>query len=212
MDTGLEATRAERQRTRRLFNRLAPCYQVIDRWVQSRYRMGLQALDLPAELTVLDVATGAGALAQVWAERGHAVVGLDIAEALLARARRRVPGARFVHLDLAELPCFAAGSFGIVSFGYVLHGLPAELRRFALLQARRIASRYLVLFDYAGPGPWFVRLVEWLEGPHYRFFFATPVEEQLRAAGWEVRRTLAPVVFYSGCWLCSPADGEPSEG
>jgi SAM-dependent methyltransferase len=206
-----EATRAERQRTRRLFNRVAPCYGIIHRTLAPRYRLALQTLDLPRELEVLDVATGTGALAQAWAERGHTVVGIDFAEALLARARRRVPGARFLHLDLVELPRFAATSFGIVSMAYVLHGLPAELRHFALLQARRIASHYLVLFDYSRPGPWAVRLVESLEGPHYRSFVTTPVEAQLEAAGWSVRRTFAPVPF-SGCWLCSPSSGEPSGG
>lgn len=196
--------RSERKRTRRLFNRTAPYYWLIDRGLVPRYRRALEALDLPTDLTVLDVGTGTGALAQVFTERGHAVSGIDFAERLLARARRRVPAARFEHLDLVELPRFADGSFGIVSFAYVLHGLSPELRAFALAQARRIASRHVVVFDYSGLGPWFVRLVEWIEGPHYRSFVASSVSALLASAGMRVDRVLSPVPF-SSCWLCSPA-------
>lgn len=209
MSSNHAAGRTERARTRRLFNRTAPYYWVVDRGLVPRYRQALTDLDLPPDLPVLDVATGTGALAQAFAERGHAVTGIDFAERLLARARRRVPTAAFEHLDLVELPRFADASFGIVSLAYVLHGLSPELREFALAQARRIASRHVVVFDYSGPGPWYVRLVERVEGPHYRSFVAASVAGLLTACGLTVERALAPVP-YSRCWLCSPAGKEKS--
>jgi ubiquinone/menaquinone biosynthesis C-methylase UbiE len=201
--------RRERERTRRLFNRTAPYYWIIDRGLVPRYRRALAELDLPPDLPVLDVATGTGALALAFDERGHPVTGIDFAVRLLSRASRRVPDARFELLDLVELPRFADASFGIVSFAYVLHGLSPELRAFALAEARRIASRHVVVFDYSGLGPWYVRLVERVEGPHYRSFVATSVTGQLAANGLTVDRVLSPVP-YSACWLCFPAGKEQS--
>ncbi len=52
----------------------------------------------------LDAACGTGAVAQHLVTLGHDVVGVDLAEAMLARARQAVPGARFVTGDLRDLP------------------------------------------------------------------------------------------------------------
>lgn len=52
----------------------------------------------------LDAACGTGAVAQQLVARGHAVVGIDLSAAMLARARRAVPAARFVAGDLTALP------------------------------------------------------------------------------------------------------------
>lgn len=53
---------------------------------------------------VLDAACGTGAVAQQLLARGHEVVGVDFSEAMLARARRAVPNARFIAGDLTGLP------------------------------------------------------------------------------------------------------------
>jgi len=207
VDADFETSRGERQRTRRLFNRTARCYWVIHRALLPRYRATLARLGLSPALTVLDVGTGTGALAQAFAERGHAVTGIDLAERLLARARRRVPRARFEHLDLVHLPRLADASFDVVALAFVLHGLPPELRRFALAEARRIASRHVLVVDYARRGSWPVRLVERLEGPHYPSFVAAPVPDLLLAAGLVVEQEL-PTAPFSACWLCAPGNGE----
>jgi SAM-dependent methyltransferase len=52
----------------------------------------------------LDAACGTGAVAQQLRERGHDVVGVDLAEEMLARARNAVPDACFVLGDITELP------------------------------------------------------------------------------------------------------------
>lgn len=53
---------------------------------------------------VLDAACGTGAVAQQLVELGHDVVGIDSSEAMLSRARRAVPEARFELGDLTALP------------------------------------------------------------------------------------------------------------
>jgi len=52
----------------------------------------------------LDAACGTGAVAQQLAARGHDVIGIDISSAMLARARKAVPQARFITGQLTDLP------------------------------------------------------------------------------------------------------------
>lgn len=61
-------------------------------------------LDSLAPGRVLDAACGTGAMAQQLVERGHDVVGIDVSEAMLLRARRAVPEARFELGDLTAMP------------------------------------------------------------------------------------------------------------
>jgi len=64
-------------------------------------------------MRVLDVATGPGWVAAQAAERGASVVGVDVAEAMIARARRAYPALDFRRADAHELP-FADASFDAV--------------------------------------------------------------------------------------------------
>ena len=190
----------ERRRTRRFFSLVAPAFHVIDRRLLPEYRGALAELDLDPALTVLDLATGTGTLALAFAERGHAVTGIDFVPRLLRRARRRLPGAHMCEMDLAELPSFADRSFDVAAMGYLLHGLHSVMRRFVLCEAARIAREHVLVFDYARPGPWIVRLVEWVEGPHYRTFMRQPFAHHAAEAGLHVmRRGLVSDV--GGWWL-----------
>jgi SAM-dependent methyltransferase len=80
----------------------------------------LAAASVGAGTRVLDVATGPGWVAARAAERGASVVGVDVAEAMLARARSAHPGLDFRRADAHELPfadaCFDAvvGNFAIM--------------------------------------------------------------------------------------------------
>jgi demethylmenaquinone methyltransferase / 2-methoxy-6-polyprenyl-1,4-benzoquinol methylase len=71
--------------------------------------------------TVLDVATGTGAVAaELVRAKRCAVVGLDQSAEMLAEARRRVPpGVRLVEGTAERLP-FADGSFDALTFTYLL--------------------------------------------------------------------------------------------
>ena len=81
----------ERKRTQRFFNLVSPVYPLVERHLVPAYRRALDQLELPPALRVLDLATGTGLLAGVFADRGHTVTGLDFADRLLQRARRRFP-------------------------------------------------------------------------------------------------------------------------
>ncbi len=72
---------------------------------------------------VLDVATGPGYVAAAALERGAEPLGLDIAEGMIAIARRENPGIEFLLADAEEMP-FGAGQFDRVLANFVLNHLP----------------------------------------------------------------------------------------
>ena len=63
----------------------------------------LAAISVGVGARVLDVATGPGWVAARAAERGASVVGIDVAEAMIARARNAYPGLEFRRADAHEL-------------------------------------------------------------------------------------------------------------
>jgi SAM-dependent methyltransferase len=101
------------------------------------FEAALAALGVGAGTRLLDVGCGAGLALRMAADRGAEVAGLDASEALLAHARRRVPGAPLVHGELEELPFDAAG-FDVVtgfnSFQYAAQPVNA------LREARRVLA------------------------------------------------------------------------
>lgn len=74
-------------------------------------------------LRVLDLGTGTGALASLFAAASCEVTGIDFSEEMLARARERVPTATFKRVNLLdEWPTdMKARSFDRVASSYVLH-------------------------------------------------------------------------------------------
>ena len=205
-DGGRPESATERHRTRRFFNLVAPAFHFIDRRLLPEYRKALELLSLDPELSVLDLATGTGTLAAAFAERGHRVAGIDFAARLLRRARRRLPQADFRLMDLADLPRLPDDAYDVVALAYVLHGMPPPMRRFALDQAHRLARRHVLVFDYSGPGRWYVRLIEWIEGPHYPSFVDRPMADLAAEAGLIVERE-ERTSSVGACWLLGQGDG-----
>ncbi len=193
----------ERRATQKFFNRVAFVFPVIERSLVPEYKKKLYEFDLPSDCTVLDLATGTGILAAAFAERGHSVTGLDFAEKLLRRARKNFPHLTFRHFDLFHLEQIEDKAFDIVTMGYFLHGVDPQFRRFVLEQAARIAARYVVVFDYCCKGNWLVRLIEWLEGPHYPQFVSASRQDEFKAAGLQIRKELY-LSDYGAAWLCTP--------
>ncbi|MEK7068390.1 MAG: class I SAM-dependent methyltransferase, partial [Patescibacteria group bacterium] len=58
---------------------------------------------LPHGASILDVGCGTGHKTKYFFEKGLAVVGADFSEGMLAVAKREVPGARFMKLDLYDI-------------------------------------------------------------------------------------------------------------
>ena len=97
----------------------------------------LDAAGVRHDMRVLDVATGPGYAAERAAARGAHPVGIDIAEGMLALARRSRPELEFRWGDAEELP-FEDGSFDAVVGGFVVNHLPHPER--AIAEAARVLA------------------------------------------------------------------------
>jgi SAM-dependent methyltransferase len=105
----------------RLFDAMAPAYDVLEPWYEHLYArlhailaVALAPPDGAARLRALDAGCGHGFQASRLGALGYQTHGIDIAAALLARARTRVPGAALCRGDVTALP-YAAASFDVVS-------------------------------------------------------------------------------------------------
>jgi SAM-dependent methyltransferase len=97
----------------------------------------------------LDAACGTGAVSQQLVERGHDVVGIDVAEQMLVRARRAVPEASFMLGDITDVP-LPDGDVDHVVCSLALTHL-ADLRPFFAEAARVMRpGGHLVLLDTRG--------------------------------------------------------------
>ncbi len=117
----------------------------------------LQGMFGPGGGPLLDVGCGPGGLARALRERGLDVTGIDADPAMIARARERDRGGRFLHLDMRRVEEAGAGFRGGFCLGNVLsHVARGEVEGF-------LASLGKVLD--AG-SPWIVQTVNWdgLEG------------------------------------------------
>ncbi len=114
-----------RKQAQALFAPLGPTYdryaRVLSFGQDPRWRRFLVSrVEAGPEDTVLDVATGTGAVAlELIRRRGCAVVGLDQSPEMLAVARRRLPETvRLVEGEADHLP-FPDGSFAALTFTYL---------------------------------------------------------------------------------------------
>ena len=110
----------------------------------------LDAARVGPGVRVLDVGCGPGALSAAAAARGARVTGADLAEGMLAQARRNHPGIEFVHADAEELP-FDDGAFDVALGAFIVNHLPHPERAAAEL-ARVAAPRRAGDVGAAGRG------------------------------------------------------------
>jgi SAM-dependent methyltransferase len=109
----------------------------------------LPMLDRLALGRVLDAACGTGAVAAQLVQRGHDVVGVDLSDGMLDRARAAVPGAHFEVGDVTALP-LSDGNVDHVVCSLALSHLPDLTPFFA--EAARVMrpSGHLLVLDTRG--------------------------------------------------------------
>src|SRR5215813_13668379 len=71
---------------------------------RARHRCPARCGRVESGMSMLDVSTGSGALAAEATRRGATVIGVDIASAMIAEARKRHPGIDFQVADVEHLP------------------------------------------------------------------------------------------------------------
>jgi demethylmenaquinone methyltransferase / 2-methoxy-6-polyprenyl-1,4-benzoquinol methylase len=162
----VETGRLPAESVRRMFDRIAPVYDAMNRMMTAgldrRWRRLTVAAAVRPDDRVLDVCCGTGDLAIAALPLAGAVVGLDFSEAMLERARRKAPVIDWVQGDALALP-FADGSFDAATVGFGVRNVE-DLER-ALAELRR------VLRPGGRVGILEITRPRGLLGPFYRLWF-----------------------------------------
>ena len=179
-------------RARQIFDLIAPIYSGLDSYVRRGMRGAMRSVDEAIGLagkSVLDLGTGPGAWAALYKEFGAGQVhGVDFAPRMVRFASRRYsPDISFSLGDATRLSDFSDGSFDVVTASLMLHGVTSDVRAQMLREMHRVSRRYLVINDFYGPTPAFVRFLEYLERSDYVHFKANFCDE-LRAFFPKVER------------------------
>jgi len=118
---GIDSGQLAPDAVRRMFDRIAPVYDAMNRTMTAGLdrrwrRLTAQAVVRPGD-DVLDACCGTGDLAIAAARAGGTVTGLDFSPAMLARARRKAPALEWIEGDLLSLP-FGDASFDSATVGF----------------------------------------------------------------------------------------------
>jgi ubiquinone/menaquinone biosynthesis C-methylase UbiE len=97
---------------------------------------------------ILDLCTGTGEMALVFASQGAKVVGTDIARGMLKRAINKSLGttSAWVEMDATNL-AIADRSFEISMISLALHHMPVSVQVRVLRELRRVTSRRIVIIE-----------------------------------------------------------------
>lgn len=223
---------------RRLFDRIAPVYDAMNRVMtagldRSWRRLTVEAVVQPGD-RVLDACCGTGDLAVAAEREGGIVTGLDFSPRMLERARRKSDTVTWVEGDLLALP-FDNGTFDAATVGFGVRNvedLEAGLRE--LRRVLRSGGRLAILEITTPRGAlrpffslWFERIVPLLGkvlpgGKAYTYLPASvrrfPEAEDLLAllerSGFErVRFRLlggSIVALHCGVATADPVDAAPA--
>ncbi len=170
MSVGYESGQLAPDAVRRMFDRIAPVYDAMNRTMTAGLdrrwrRITAEAVVRPGD-AVLDACCGTGDLAIAGARAGGRVTGLDFSERMLERARRKRADLEWVEGDLLALP-FADASFDAATVGFGVRNVE-DLER-ALVELRRVlrVGGRLAILEITRPrgilapfyGLWFDRVV-----------------------------------------------------
>ena len=146
----VESGRLPADGVRRMFDRIAPVYDLMNRVMTAGLDRRWRALTVAEVVrpgdSVLDACCGTGDLAVAARHAGAGtVVGLDFSEAMLERARGKEPAIEWLQGDVLALP-FPDGSFDAATVGFGIRNvddLEAGLRE--LRRVLRVGGRLGIL-------------------------------------------------------------------
>ena len=166
-----------------LFNAIAPVYALFYHRQKKFYHQILQKVSPEVDLhslgSVLDVGCGPGALCAALHERGIPVTGVEPAEKMLERAKRRPEhsGIPFIKADVLRGLPFADNAFDVSIACYVAHGLAPAQRQRMYREMRRVSRKLVILHDFNQRRSPLTSLIEWLErGDYFRFILVAQKE------------------------------------
>ena len=162
------------KRAKFIFNLIAPIYNMVDGALSDNYSKAIDILDAEIDIknkTVLDLGTGTGAWAVMFEQKNaQSITGVDFASKMLNVSKKKHPSINFIIGDAENLENIADNSFDIVTASYVVHGVKIERRANILKEMQRISKQHVVIHDFVGRTPIFIRVLEFMEKSDYKFF------------------------------------------
>jgi demethylmenaquinone methyltransferase/2-methoxy-6-polyprenyl-1,4-benzoquinol methylase len=151
-----------------MFDRIAPRYDGMNRLFtagldQRWRRLAVAAIGIGPGDRVLDLACGTGDFAELAAQRGARVLGVDFAREMLRGAHRRAVDAALVQADCARLP-LPSGFVTAAVCGFALRNFVSLPQIFAELARVMAASGRVALLEVDRPTP------RWLRAGHSFYF------------------------------------------
>jgi demethylmenaquinone methyltransferase / 2-methoxy-6-polyprenyl-1,4-benzoquinol methylase len=153
----VESGRLSADGVRRMFDRIAPVYDFMNRamtaGLDQRWRkLAVAAVVHPGD-RVLDACCGTGDLAVASLPVAGEVVGVDFSEAMLVRARHKAPAIEWIQGDALALP-FEDESFDAATVGFGVRNLDSLERGLAELQRVLRPGGRLAILEITRPrGP-----------------------------------------------------------
>jgi ubiquinone/menaquinone biosynthesis C-methylase UbiE len=178
------------------FAQLAPYYGIFDALVKGVRADVVDVANAPQYSQILDVATGTGAQAFAFAQRGYAVIGIDLSEGMLGVAKRHnaYDNVTFEVADAAQMP-FEDNQFDVSCICFALHDMPALMRERVLREMVRVSKSNgtIIIVDYAVPATnaWhslLLRLARWGETAYFPEFVASDFRALLKKVGIRIER------------------------
>ena len=164
----------ENKRAEYIFNLIAPLYSKMNHQLGANYSKVIKTLKKEVNIDgekILDIGSGTGVWLAVYKNNGAGeVLGVDFAEKMITESNKNYPNLNFIQGDAENLHQFSDNSFDIVTASYVIHGVTQEHRARMLQEMKRVSRKYIVLHDFKGKTPLFVRFLEFMERSDYKHF------------------------------------------
>jgi len=161
-------------RAKFMFNLIAPIYGKVDSALVKGYSKSIKLLDSEINIEgkkVLDIGTGTGAWAAKFvSSKASFVQGVDISHKMLIESKKKHANITFEIGNAEDLHEIKDNSFDIVTASYVVHGVRADRRASMLSEMKRISKKHVVIHDFMGSTPMFVRFLEFIEKSDYKSF------------------------------------------
>jgi len=144
----LEIKRDYRWHILQHYNRHAYFYDMMEFIRRGTRRKALSLSGWRSGERILDLCTGTGEMALMFASQGAKVVGTDIARGMLRRAVNKSSGttSAWVEMDATDL-AIADRSFEISMISLALHHMPVSVQLGVLMELRRVTSRRIVIIE-----------------------------------------------------------------
>ncbi len=178
------------KRAKYIFNTIAPVYAKVDHSLEKSY---LRSMDLLSEeiditgKTILDIGTGTGAWAAMFLDKASSVHGIDFSDKMLAVSTKKHPKIHFSEGNAEHLENIPDQSFDILTASFVLHGVTSDRRNKILLEMLRVSKEAIIIHDFVGKTPLFIRLLEFMEQSDYKNFKKQFYNELSEISQWQTK-------------------------